>query len=64
MSRKRAALPALLLAWWMLMTMGMAAAVESDPLPVPTTGSLVDAVRLYNDGVVLLLARDFRQENE
>ena len=64
MSRRRAALPALLLAWWMLVAAGMAAAVESDPLPVPTNGSRVDAVRLYNDGVVLLLARDFGQAQQ
>ena len=40
--------------------MGTAMAVESDPLPAPKAGSRADAVRLYNDGVALLLARDFR----
>lgn len=38
-----------------------AAAVESDPLPVPAGGGRADAVRLYNDGVALLVARDFRE---
>jgi len=64
MSRPRAALPALLLASWMLLPMGTAIAVESDPLPVPKAGSRADAVRLYNDGVALLLARDFRQAQQ
>jgi len=61
MRAPRAALPALLLMSWMLVAMGTATAIESDPLPVPKTGSRADAVRLYNDGVALLLARDFRQ---
>jgi tetratricopeptide (TPR) repeat protein len=60
MSRVRASLPALLLSSWMLLATGLAIAVESDPLPVPMAGSRADAVRLYNDGVMLLLARDFR----
>lgn len=34
-----------------------AAAVESDPLPVPAGGARERAVRLYNDGVTSLLAR-------
>lgn len=38
-----------------------AAAVESDPLPVPASGGRADAVRLYNDGVALLVARNFRE---
>lgn len=38
-----------------------AAAVESDPLPAPAAGARADAVRLYNDGVALLVARDFRE---
>lgn len=37
-----------------------AVAVESDPLPVPA-GGRADAVRLYNDGVALLVARNFRE---
>jgi tetratricopeptide (TPR) repeat protein len=38
-----------------------AAAVESDPLPVPSAGNAARAVRLYNEGVVLLVQRDFAQ---
>lgn len=34
-------------------------AVESDPLPVPPAGARADAVRAYNDGVALLVARNF-----
>jgi tetratricopeptide (TPR) repeat protein len=65
MSRKRASLPALLLAAWMTaLTMGAAVAVESDPLPVPTAGSRAEAVRLYNDGVTLLVARNFREAQQ
>jgi tetratricopeptide (TPR) repeat protein len=61
MSRARATLPALLLmSWTLALAIGTAVAVESDPLPVPQGGSRADAVRLYNDGVVLLLGRDFR----
>jgi len=36
-----------------------AGAVESDPLPVPAGGARADAVRLYNEGVALLVARNF-----
>lgn len=43
---------------------GTAAAVESDPLPVPSAGSRAAAVRLYNDGVSLLLTREFRQAQQ
>lgn len=38
---------------------GAACAVESDPLPVPTGSAREAAVRAYNEGVRLLLARDF-----
>lgn len=38
-----------------------AAAVESDPLPVPAGGGRADAVRLYNEGVALLVSRSFRE---
>lgn len=38
---------------------GLAHAVESDPLPVPKSGARAQAVRLYNDGVALVLARKF-----
>lgn len=41
-----------------------AAAVESDPLPVPASGSRAAAVRLYNDGVSLLLTKDFQQAQQ
>jgi Flp pilus assembly protein TadD len=34
-------------------------AVESDPLPVPEATGRAAAVRLYNDGVALLVARKF-----
>lgn len=59
MRRTRAALPALLVASLIIFATGTATAVESDPLPVPETGSRAVAVRLYNDGVALLLARNF-----
>ena len=65
MSRARASLPALLLVSWMLaLATGAARAIESDPLPVPKAGSRADAVRLYNDGVTLLLARNFREAQQ
>jgi tetratricopeptide (TPR) repeat protein len=55
------AVPQLLAA--LLLTVASAAVygVESDPLPVPKAGAGADAVRLYNDGVALLVARNFRQ---
>ena len=34
---------------------------ESDPLPVPEAGARANAVRAYNDGVALLVARKFPQ---
>jgi tetratricopeptide (TPR) repeat protein len=40
---------------------GAVQAVESDPLPVPQASARASAVRLYNDGVALLLARKFAQ---
>lgn len=65
MSGARASLPARLLASAMLaLAMGAAVAVESDPLPLPQAGSRADAVRLYNDGVALLLARKFPQAQQ
>ncbi len=45
----------------LLVVTAAAAAVESDPLPVPGSGSRAEAVRLYNDGVALLVARNFRE---
>jgi tetratricopeptide (TPR) repeat protein len=56
--RTRAAL-AVLAAMGLALAAGMAGGAESDPLPVPQAGSRADAARLYNDGVALLLARDF-----
>lgn len=41
-----------------------AAAVETDPLPVPAGGARAAAVRLYNEGVALLVARNFREAQE
>ncbi len=35
--------------------------IESDPLPVPEASTRASAVRLYNDGVALLVARQFVQ---
>lgn len=64
MSRARAWLPAWLLASWLLLAMGAATAAESDPLPVPQAGSRADALRLYNDGVALLLVRNFGQAQQ
>ena len=39
-------------------------AVESDPLPVPETGSRASAIRQYNDGVALLVSRQFREAQQ
>lgn len=64
MSRPRAALPTMLLASCLLVAMGTASAAESDPLPVPKSGSRADAVRLYNDGVALLVARNFGEAQQ
>lgn len=41
-----------------------AGAVESDPLPVPQGGPRERAVRAYNDGVALLVARRFREAQD
>jgi tetratricopeptide (TPR) repeat protein len=43
---------------------GTAQAVESDPLPVPEATGRAAAVRLYNDGVALLVARRFREAQQ
>jgi tetratricopeptide (TPR) repeat protein len=65
MIKRPASLPALLLATSALaLAMGNAVAVESDPLPVPKAGPHMDAVRLYNDGVTLLLTRNFREAQQ
>jgi tetratricopeptide (TPR) repeat protein len=36
-------------------------AVESDPLPVPKTGTGANAIRIYNDGVALLVERKYNE---
>jgi len=68
MSPPRAPPPALLgmalLAGMMVLAQGSAGGVESDPLPVPQAGARADAVRLYNEGVTLLLARRFREAQQ
>lgn len=68
MRRSRARLAAAVLAFAAglsaSLAAGPAAAVESDPLPVPSAGSRAAAVRLYNDGVSLLLAKEFRQAQQ
>jgi tetratricopeptide (TPR) repeat protein len=43
---------------------GAAGAVENDPLPVPKGGARELAVRSYNDGVALLVARQFHPAQE
>lgn len=54
--------------WWRLpaavalaVAATVAGAAESDPLPVPATGPGASAVRLYNEGVALVVARKFRE---
>ncbi len=65
MSRLRARLAAwLLAAAALVLATGTAQAIESDPLPVPKSGPRADAVRLYNDGVTLLLARNYGQAQQ
>jgi tetratricopeptide (TPR) repeat protein len=44
----------------LLLAVGPASAAESDPLPVPSAGVRADAIKLYNEGVALLVARDYR----
>jgi len=43
---------------------GGAAGIESDPLPVPEAGARASALRVYNEGVALLVERRFRQAQE
>lgn len=57
MTTVRALLPALVLA----VAASGANGIESDPLPVPEAGARASAVHLYNDGVALLVARNFPQ---
>lgn len=53
--------PALAMALALAAGAGFAFAVENDPLPVPAAGPAANATRLYNDGVALLVKRDFKQ---
>lgn len=57
MTTVRALLPSLVLS----LAASGASGIESDPLPVPEAGASASAVRLYNDGVALLVARKFPQ---
>ena len=57
MSRSRQRLAAAVLA----LAGASAAAIESDPLPVPPVGPRAAAVTAYNDGVSLLVARQYAQ---
>jgi tetratricopeptide (TPR) repeat protein len=50
---------ALALAGVLVLGGGAGRAAESDPLPVPASGAAARAVRLYNEGVALLVARQF-----
>ena len=49
--------------WLSALVLALAASgshgVESDPLPAPDAGARANAVRVYNDGVALLVARKF-----
>ena len=53
-----------LLAWALVLAPGQLSAAESDPLPVPQTGSRASAVRAYNDGVALLVERKFNEAQQ
>lgn len=57
MSRSRQRLAAAVLA----LAGASATAIESDPLPVPPAGPRAAAIRAYNDGVSLLVARHYAQ---
>lgn len=61
MSRPRRSRAAVLLLSGCLLALAstLAVSVESDPLPVLESGARSQIVRLYNDGVALLLAREF-----
>jgi Flp pilus assembly protein TadD len=47
-----------------VLSQGSVEGAESDPLSVPQAGARADAVRLYNDGVTLLLARRFGEAQQ
>lgn len=61
MRRPRRSWAGLALAAALAAAVTTARGVESDPLPVPRQDARAGAVRLYNDGVALLLARRFAQ---
>jgi tetratricopeptide (TPR) repeat protein len=48
----------------LLLAAGPGQGAESDPLPVPEATGRAGAVRLYNDGVALLVARKFREAQQ
>jgi tetratricopeptide (TPR) repeat protein len=54
----------LLSASLLLLSMAAARGVESDPLPVPENSGRAAAVRAYNDGVALLVARNFKEAQQ
>jgi tetratricopeptide (TPR) repeat protein len=58
------ALRALLASLLLIATAAPATAAESDPLPVPVGGPRAQAVELYNQGVVHLVARRFAQAQQ
>jgi tetratricopeptide (TPR) repeat protein len=52
------------LACLLALAAGSVPAAETDPLPVPQAGVRANAVKLYNDGVALLVERDYRQAQQ
>lgn len=52
--------PGLLSVLALVLASGGAGGIESDPLPVPQAGAGASAIRIYNDGVTLLVARKFQ----
>ena len=52
--------PGLLSVLALVLASGGAGSIESDPLPVPQAGAGASAIRVYNDGVTLLVARKFQ----
>lgn len=52
------------LALALLFALAAGHAVESDPLPVPEDTGRANAVRIYNEGVALLVARQFPQAQQ
>ena len=50
-----------LVGWLLTLAAGVAGGIESDPLPVPQGGARASAIKLYNEGVTLLIARRFQE---